>query len=280
MTRQYSHAVALIVGVSRFASTTNPHLANYPDLPGVCGSVTALKTLWADRGFTVETVTDATPGDQVTRSAIVDAARRLVARVGDSCSKSALLVVHLLGHGMEDGEGGLLLSDAHRSEQTVLPCQPRLFFGSPVRFELDSLRTVLRVDAMWLGCNILVVCDFCNSGALLRAEHDLGMSSSAVRLGYARQIITSCLRDTPSYVSQDGTLTRLTELLVSALGPSLSAFDGGKEHITAIQLRQRLQQLDKQNTFQAMLVGHIWDDWSGTPNDGDIVLFRDGSGVS
>ena len=287
MSRRYVHAAALIVGVSRYKSTTNPQLSALPDLPGVCRSVSGLAKLWKGRGFKVRSVTDTNTGDRVTRTKIEAAACRLVEDVGFGAGRDALLIVHLLGHGAEDSQGGLLLSDAKSTP-----------FGLS-RFDLDALKSVLSSVMQWPGCNILVVCDFCWSGALLKAEHDLAFASPVAQYGYSRQLLASSLADTNSYMSHlltnsymshkqvpltqpDGTVemvskyTRLTELLLRALGPTtLEAFCDGGEHITAVGLRQKLREMDTANTYQAMVVGRIWDEWLGTRNDGDILLFRD-----
>jgi hypothetical protein len=201
--------------------------------------------------------------------------------VGDGVGRDALLIVHLLGHGAEDSQGGLLLSDA----------SPFLN-GGQTRFNLDALKSLLSAEMGWPGCNILVVCDFCWSGALLEAEHDLAFASPVAQYGDSRQLLASSLADTNSYMSHrqvplwikpDGTVvttskyTRLTELLLRALGPTtLEAFCDGGEHITAVGLRQKLREMDTANTYQAMVVGRIWDDWRGTRNDGDILLYRGG----
>ena len=285
MSRRYVHAAALIVGVSCYESTTNAHLAAFPDLPGVRRSVSALESLWKGRGFSVQSVTDTSAGDQVTAFEIGAATRRLVRDVGEGVGRDALLIVHLLGHGAEDSQGGLLLSDAERTEFA-----PNIF--SPFsRFNLDALKGLLTATVQWPGCNILVVCDFCWSGALLKPEHDLAFGSPVAQHGYSRQLLASSLGDTSSYMSHeqvpwtkpDGRVvmvskyTRLTELLLRALEPAtLEAFRDGEEHITAVGLRQRLREMDTANTYQAMVVGRMWDEWLGTRNDGDILLFRDG----
>ena len=104
--------------------------------------------------------------------------------------RDSLLIVHLLGHGAEDGQGGLLLSDsAQTGSSRLYSC-----------FNLDSLRHLLTAVARWAGCNILVVCDFCCSGALLKPEHDLCQASTVARLGFSRQMIASTMPDTSSYM--------------------------------------------------------------------------------
>ena len=261
--------------MSKYRSSGNVHLNELDDLPEAALSVGLLETLWCNRGFTVETVSDAQQGSGVTRAEIVTAARRLVGRVGDAAAPDSLLVVHLLGHGAMDSVGGLLLSDAACSEYA-----PGVY-GPLSRFRLGSLKSILQDDVHWRGCNILVVCDFCNSGALVPPDR-IQTEASVVqgRSVFARQIMTSALRDALGYVALDGTCTRLTELLQRAFGPAtLGVFRDGEESLTAVELRQRLQQLDKEDTFQAFLVGRIWDEWCGTPNEGDVVFFKTGAGL-
>ena len=243
----------------------------YPDLDGVRASVTQLQAMWTGRNCKVRTVTDALPGRKVTRPAIADALVKLEEDVGSSAGKNSLLIVHLLGHGVMDGEGGLILSDARYNVS-----------GRLSRLGMSSLAGLVSDVAGWQGCNVLFVCDFCNSGALVLPEHDLTSSHTHARLsGYARQLLTASLKDYAAYMSQDGSLTRLTELLLQALGPAKAVFRPGETAITAVELARRLLTLDsaKTKTFQSMLVGRVGNDWTRETNEGDILIFRDGNGV-
>ena len=187
----YSHASVLIVGVSRYASSGNAALKDFDDLPEVQKSVRQLAKMWGDRGCDVETVVDWKKGDAVRRSLVVDATTRLATKAGVGAGQDSLLIVHLIGHGAEDSGGGLLLSDAR---ETV--------GGSLTRLSLYGLLPILRDDVGWLGGNVLVFCDFCNSGALIVPEEDLTMAERTAPVrGYARQAITSALRDASSFTS-------------------------------------------------------------------------------
>jgi hypothetical protein len=174
-----------------------------------------------------------------------------------------LLVVHLIGHGAEDSGGGLILSDAKVITNKLLS-----------RFGLHCLAGVLREQVHWRGCNILVVCDFCNAGALVSENGDLSMKASVAPLhGYARQMIASSINDASAYALPEG--THMTKALVEALGGQTpSAFQAGETVISAVELCRRLK-----SGGQGMLVGRIWNEWDRTRNEGDIFLFRDGSGV-
>jgi hypothetical protein len=267
----YSHASALIIGVSQFCSTGNPALSAYPDLPGVVQSVKLLEKMWSGRGFDVETVVDEQKGEAVTRAKIVSAAFDLAERATERAGKDSLLIVHLIGHGVEDGKGGLLLSDANASP-----------LGPVSRLGLLTLGGILQEEASWTGCNILLVCDFCNSGALIRPDEELTMNEITTPVqGYSRQMITSSISGASAFMTFDGRTTQMTKLLLCALDKTNpAAFRDGDEVLSAVELRRRLLTLDRSNTFQSALVGRIWNEWSGgTANNGDIVLYKYGNGV-
>ena len=223
----------------------------------------------------MRSVTETKKTPQVVRKDIVSGLLDLSRR--RTIGQDSLLIVHLIGHGASDRLGGLLLSDA----------QPTAVEGRLTRFDLNDLSTTLRETVFWPGGNVMVFSDFCNSGALIDAGRDLTQlqpeQSAPVpqrREGlYARQIMTSSLRDASAYVTVDGRMTRMTELLLLALGSELRAFPDGQQCITAVQLRRCLTELDRENTFQAMLVARIWNDWTNDmTNEGDIFFFRNGCG--
>jgi hypothetical protein len=251
--------------VSRYGKKVNSVLDGYKSLRGVRKSVDKLARLWTNRDFKVRTVVDRHKGDRVTRSEIVAAAQALAQDVGASAGEDSLLVVHLLGHGAEDSKGGLLLSDAHTTVG-----------GRVTRFSLSSLHHILQDEVEWRGCNVLVVCDFCSAGTL-RVEESLTMGrQGAPVVGHGRQMITSALKDAPSWAEADE--TTLTRLLVDALGPNQSVFEAGETVISAVELCRRLQPLDP-DIEQSFSVCRIWSDWDGAKNDGDILIYRTGNGV-
>ena len=237
----------------------------YPSLPSVVSSVDKLTELWTNRNFKVRTVVDRQEADRVTRGEIVAAAKALAQDVGRGAGKDTLLVVHLLGHGAGDSRGGLLLSDARET-----------MGGRVTRFSLASLYQILQDEVGWRGYNVLVVCDFCNSGAQ-EVEESLTMGrQGAPVVGHGRQMITSALKDAPSWAEADE--TTLTRLAVNALGPNQSVFEAGETVISAVELCRRLQPLDA-HIAQSLSVCRIWSDWDGATNDGDILIYRTGNGV-
>ena len=106
------------------------------------------------------------------------------------------------------------------------------------------------------------------------------MSMANPKYGYGRQIITSSLTGAPGYMTNDGSKTRLTELLLEGLGANQAAFAPGVDMITAVELRRWLVNADQSNTFSGMKVGRIWDEWEGASNKGDILLYRKGNGCA
>lgn len=278
----YSHASALIIGVSRYSSTKNKILQNYDDLVGVRESVRQLQELWVERGFGVRCVVDREEGDRVTRAQIIKEGRVLAQGAGRTAGRDSLLIVHLIGHGPVDGDGGLLLSDARLSPT-----------GRVLPLTLRWLASILLDEIGWTGCNVLVLGDFCNSGALVPGgEGDIVMQDGGVQetlivpedraapvRNYARQMIASSLRGTPSYLARDESTTQFTSMLIRALGRERAAFKES-DVLTAVELRRQLQLLDRANTYQATVVGRIWTAWSGqATNEGDIQLFKEGNGV-
>ena len=137
--KPYSRAAALIVGVSEYASSANTHLHACCDLPGVRKSVELMEGMWHKRNFCVQSLTRK---DGVTTDAITKASQSLLGKLGEGTGHDALLVVHLIGHGAEDGSGGLLLSDAKPNT------------------DLDALRAALKAQSGFRVCNILVIADF------------------------------------------------------------------------------------------------------------------------
>ena len=266
----YSYAGALVVGVSKYKSTKRKPLKKYADLPGVAHSVTLVSDMWKQRKFSVRSVSDVDPAGgwvEVTEERIEEAAFDL-AEEADLLGRTSVLVVHLIGHGVSDGRGGLVLSNAFETPDKKRSC-----------FNLTNLRGILEGHVSWNGCNVLVICDFCNSGALVK--DDIGPQLDAPRVGYARQVLASSLPDDKGYTTDDKSQTKLTALLVRALGPKAEVFEAGEPVISVRDLRSRLQSLASTaaDQLQALLVGRIWPDWHDTPNDGDILLYRTGSGV-
>jgi hypothetical protein len=265
----YTHAAALVVGVSKYRSTNESPLRKYKDLPGVANSVKLVSELWRQRKFSVRSVSDVDANDRweaVTRTRIEKAALELSKEAGKHTGRSSLLIMHLIGHGVSDGRGGLVLSNAITTPSDEPSC-----------FNLTILRGILEGHVWWRGCNVLVICDFCNSGALVK--NDIGADLAAPRPGYARQILTSSLDDANGYITTDLSQTQLTELLVRALGPTHEGFAPGETVISVRDLRRRLQAMAPADMEQALLAGRIWSDWDEPPNEGDILLYRDGSGV-
>ena len=267
---RYTYAGALVVGVSKYKSI-NPALQRYPDLTGVTHSVKLMADMWSKRYFDVCAVSDVDPTTgqwvaAVTEKRIKEAALYLACKASLPAGRASLLVVHLIGHGVSDARGGLVLSDAITTPNDKVSC-----------FNLDALRGILSAHVAWTGCNILVICDFCNSGALVK--DDIGPLVGPPLSGYARQVLTSSLPYANGYMTIDKTQSQLTALLMCALGPNSEAFEPGETGISVRDLRGRLQALGSTSMFQALLLGRIWSDWHSTPNDGDIILYRHGNGM-
>lgn len=258
----YSHCAALIVGVSRYSSTSNPAVAHLPDLPEVRASVRMLKKLWQSSNFETRVVCDGEKGDAVTCDTILLAASGLLQK---SFDRDSLLIVHLIGHGADASSSGLILSDAHVGVR-----------GTLTNFNQRHLRAILEDGIDWPGCNVLVICDFCNASEPMRLNDDDTFACPVSPVfGFGRQLI-ACASSVRSYRSGSGaTMTFMTELLWRALGPSLAGFRHDESVITAAELRRRLQVIDRTRITQGLTIGRIWHDWRDTCNSGDIIFFRD-----
>jgi hypothetical protein len=253
----------LVVGVSTYSKG---QVANqFEDLPGVVASAEHVSKMWRERDFAVKTVVDVDEKgvhSPVTHTEIKEALLEIAATFGEEegGGKSTLLVVHLIGHGAGGRPGGLVLSDAFMTPSQQQSC-----------FNLSLLRGLLEGYIRWRGCNVLVIGDFCNSGSLV--EEDLERRMGPAMSGHARQMLASSLPDSSGYMTVDEKQTRLTEVLVRALGSEQAAFHPDERVISLRTLRSRLPSLGK---IQAPTVGRIYREWGdGTaPNDGDILFFR------